>query len=73
MKFPKNRANLYLVERWTYDTPNGATVVVGAFDNIVAADEFKDACYQEWIDKEQDVAVHEGRVLFNVVLTTYYG
>lgn len=65
MKFPKHRANLYLVERWTYE--NNATVIVGAFDNIVAADNFKDACYQEWMDRDL-----QDEVVFNVILTTYY-
>lgn len=69
MKFPKHRANLYLVERWTYE--NNATVIVGAFDNIVAADNFRDACYQEWMDKDLMEPGKED-VVFNVVLTTYY-
>lgn len=66
MKFPKHRANLYLVERWTY--VNNATVICGAFDNIVAADEFMDACLQEWVDKGGVI----NEVGFNVVMTTYY-
>ncbi len=69
MKFPKNRANLYLVERWTYE--NGATVIVGAFDNVEAADAYKDACKQEWIDRHL-VDPFKQDVVFNVVLTTYY-
>lgn len=69
MKFPKHRTNLYLVERWTYE--NNATVIVGAFDNIVAADNFRDACLQEWMDKDL-VDSNKQDVVFNVVLTTYY-
>lgn len=65
MKFPKNRANLYLVERWTYD---GNAVVVGAFNNLEAADAYKDACLQEWIDK----GLREEDVSFSVGLTTFY-
>jgi hypothetical protein len=69
MKFPKHRANLYLVERWTYE--NNSTVIVGAFDNVVAADNFRDACLQEWIDRGLSDPYKED-VVFNVVLTTYY-
>jgi hypothetical protein len=67
MKYPKHRSNLYLVERWT--RANSATVLVGAFSSIVAADNFKEECEQEWKDRGLS---GEEEVIFNVVLTTYY-
>lgn len=66
MKYPKNRGNLYLVERRTYGNP--ATVIVGGFSSYDAAADYKDACLQEWVDKDLP-----GRaVRFKVVMTTYY-
>jgi hypothetical protein len=69
MKFPKNRANLYLVERWTYD--NNSTVIVGGFSEYQEAEDYKDACMQEWRDK----VPYDGQedVVFNVTMTTFYG
>jgi len=67
MKFPKNRANLYLVERWTYDKE--ATVIVGGFSDYYDAEDYKDACKQEWVDK----VGNDAGVSFNVVMTSFYG
>ena len=69
MKFPKNRANLYLVVRETYDYSNSDKAVLGAFSDCEEADNFKDACQQEWLDKVGDLK----NVDFEVELTTYYG
>lgn len=66
MKFPKNRANLYLVERGTRD---GHVVAVAGFSEYEEAHDFRDACEQEWIDK----VGHAEDVFFSVALTTYYG
>lgn len=70
MKFPKNRANVFLVERWTYE--NNATIVVGAFSEYTDAEDYKDACMQEWVDKGL-VDSSKQDVVFNVTMTTYYG
>lgn len=61
MRFPKNRANLYLVVRLNTRT------VVGSFSNTEDADDFATACEQEWLDKVGEEMPHR------VELTTYYG
>ena len=66
MKFPKNRANLYLVVRTGYQ---GIVAVTGAFSEPIDADNYKDACAQEWFDKAGELTGVE----FEVVLTTFYG
>jgi hypothetical protein len=71
MRFPKARANLFLVERWTYD--NSSTVIVGGFYEPEGAEEYKEACIQELRDKGFGDDLDEGRLVFNVVMTTYYG
>lgn len=70
MKFPKNRGNLYLVERWTYD--NSATVIVGGFSDYQSAADYRDACLQEWVDKVGEENTSKCEVVFNVIITTYY-
>lgn len=70
MKFPKHRANLFLVERWTY--ANGATTIVGGFPEPDAAENYAEACRQEWRDKGYGEDIDEGRVVFNVAMTTFY-
>ena len=69
MKFPKNRANLYLVERTDFDYDSTKQVILGGFANSEDADNFKDACEQEWLDKVG--SLHN--VDFDVTLTTFYG
>lgn len=71
MKFPKNRANLYLVERWTWK--GTFTTIIGGFSTPEAADDFKEACEQEWIDKGFKDDLDNGKVQFKVILSTYYG
>ena len=62
MKYPKHQANLFVVLR------EGITnTVVGAFADAELADDFKDACTQEWIDKGASPVPK-----FKVVLTTFY-
>lgn len=73
MKYPKNRANLFLVERVSFTTHeqddySTITVVVGAFSTPEDADDFKGECEQEWKDRELDDGTS-----FRVVLTTFYG
>jgi len=68
MKFPKNRDNIYLVERRGRATDQHQATIAG-FSNYDEAEDFKEACSQEWIDK----VGHMEDVYFNVTLTTYYG
>jgi hypothetical protein len=65
MKFPKNRANLYLVIR-----DDHSQSVCGGFSEPDAAGEFASACEQEWRDKYPH---WEGVPKFKVTLTTFYG
>lgn len=63
MKFPKHRSNCYVVVRiFGHDT-----VVCGVFPTADGADAFRDACAQEWKDKNLPVDVD-----FDVELATYY-
>ena len=64
MILPKNKTNLYLVVRHCV----GNTSVIGGFSEYEAADNFKDACQQEW----KDLGATEKDVQFDVELTTYY-
>jgi hypothetical protein len=63
MKFPKNRANVYVVMRM------GATdqTVCGVFANYDDAEDFAGACKQEWYEKTGT------KLKFEVVLSTFYG
>lgn len=65
MKFPKHRANCYLVMRYT--TTNPATVV-GVFPNPEAADNYKDACAQDFYDR----GFTDDDFSFEVQMATYY-
>lgn len=61
MKFPKNRANIYIVTR--------GEVVCGVFASYEEADNFCAACEQEWYDKTGAwVPEH-----FKVQVSTFYG
>jgi hypothetical protein len=71
MRFPKHRADMFLVERW--NRANSATTVVGAFPTLENAVEFKEACEQEWVDKGGEAELVVGDTVFNVALTTFYG
>lgn len=68
MRFPKNRANLYLVER--LDRRSMQSTICGGFSEPEDADAFRDACEQEWKDKHIEDG---GTVMFGVVMTTFYG
>lgn len=60
MKFPKNRANLYVVVR-----EDGA--LCGAFSEWEEAEDYRGACEQEFLDKTGK------RALFYTRLVIYYG
>lgn len=61
----KNRDNLFLVERRAIQT--NYNVIVGAFSNSVDAQNYADACAQQFIDKGL-----EDEFSFDVIITTYY-
>lgn len=60
MKFPKNRATIYVVVR--------DTSILGVFSDLVEADNYKDACAAEWFDKTKGAPA-----FFDVRVSTYYG
>lgn len=68
MKFPKNRASVYLVERTNFDYENSESVVVGVFRTAEGADNFKDACSQEWLDRVGSLKDVE----FSAYASTFY-
>jgi hypothetical protein len=72
MKFPKNRANIYVVVRDDFSDGIGSrmtgTSILGVFSDLVEADNYKDACASEWFDKTKGEPAH-----FDVTLSTYYG
>lgn len=73
MKFPKNRANVYVVVRDDiplYGDGFGNTSLLGVFSDLTEADNYKDACAAEWFDK---VKIGGGNSTFEVRLSTYYG
>lgn len=61
MKFPTNRANLYLVIREFDRWPVAGFSVYEDAEDCVASYE------QEWLDKTGET------VKFSIILTTYYG
>lgn len=63
MKFPKHRADCYVVTRLIMDT----TTVIGVFPTYEGADAFKGACEQDWRDKHPEYMPD-----FEVLMTTYY-
>lgn len=73
MRFPKHRANCYIVERHIYNVHNDkdAFAVLGVFPSYEIADEFKDSCKQEWKDKG---LLNDEKYLinFHVNLSTFY-
>jgi len=64
MKLPKNKTNLYIVVRHYANN----TSIIGGFSDWEAADNFREACQQEW----KDLGATEKDVQFDVELTTYY-
>lgn len=71
MKFPKHRADCYVVERRIEHPELGSTAIVGVFPSHEGADAFRGACEQEWRDRG---FFDEGRFVttFVVTLATYY-
>jgi len=59
VKFPKNRANVYVVMRG--DSPCGVFV---SYDD---AEDYAGACKQEWYEKTGT------KLEFKVVMSTFYG
>lgn len=59
MKFPKNRANVYVVQR--------GEAICGVFLHYDDAEDYAGACKQEWYDKTGQ------KLEFKVSLATYYG
>jgi arginine utilization protein RocB len=62
---PKNRDNVYIVIREMQGT---RTAVLGAFYDLLEADDKKDAWAAEWFDKTKGLPAD-----FNVVVAPYYG
>lgn len=61
MKYPKNRELMYVVVR------GEGEALVGAFSDYNAAEDYRGACEQEWLDKT------DRNYPFYVRLVTYYG
>lgn len=60
MRFPKNRASVYVVRR-------GEEAVCGVFKEYQEAEDYAGACEQQWLEKTGH------RVRFYVVISTFYG
>ncbi len=69
MKFPKNRANLYIVVRLDYGPDNIDRIVLGGFSVDTDADDYCGVCKQEWLEKTGSLKDTD----FEVELTTFYG
>jgi hypothetical protein len=67
MKFPKHRANCFLVERRILDKVV-SYAVVGVFPTLDGADEFAAACAQSFKDR----GFVEDDYVFSVKMSTYY-
>ncbi len=67
MKFPKNRAHIFIVVR--EDIPSNRTAILGTFSQLDEADDFRTVCLSEWLEK--GFAVTDA--LFEVRISTYYG
>ena len=65
MRFPKHRANCYLVMRYVTTAPAS---VVGVFPNPEAADNFAEACAQDFRDR----GFTDDDFSFEVQMSTYY-
>jgi hypothetical protein len=63
MKFPKHRANCFVVTRMIGDD----TTVLGVFPTYEGADSFMGACEQDWKDSNAPYTPS-----FEVYMTTYY-
>ncbi len=67
MKLPKQKSNLYLVERKLQGAPRN--VVVGAFSEPEYADDFKSVCEQDFYDR----GFTDDDFKFDVTITSFYG
>lgn len=68
MKFPKHRANIFVVERRILDKAVVSYTVIGVFPTAEGADNFKGACEQDFRERgftDDDFA-------FTVTMSTYY-
>ena len=72
MKFPKHRANVFLVVRQDMTEREELLNVsfIGVFPTPEGADAFKGACEQEWMEKYGHP--EESFSEFSVQLSTYY-
>lgn len=68
MKFPKHRANVFLVERMVLHNEVYTYSVVGVFPTLEAADEFAGTCKQDFIER----GFSENDFIFKVAMSTYY-
>ena len=71
MKFPKHRANVFIVVRedWTHDHLLMHSAVLGVFPTPEGADAYSGACEQEWLEKMGQAGQW---ARFDVRLSTYY-
>jgi hypothetical protein len=72
MKFPKSRANVFIVMRTTtYDDGISWSdpVSVGVFELYEVATDYAGECYQEWADKGANIE----NIKFDVQMSTFYG
>jgi general stress protein 26 len=67
MKFPKNRANCYVVVR-EIDSYMEMHSILGVFKDAVEADDYKDVCAAEWFEKTKGQPAN-----FDVRISTFYG
>jgi len=66
VKFPKNRANVYVVTR---ENENTGSSVLGVFPEFDEAENFRAAAEQEFLEKVGRL----GNYFFIVSLSTFYG
>lgn len=64
VKFPKNRANIYVVVR----EDESHTAILGVFSDLIEADDYKGACAAEWFNITKGQPAN-----FEVRLSTFYG
>lgn len=65
MKFPRNRALVYLVER----VENNRQIPLAAFKNDTDADEYRGVCEQQWLD----IIGELNGIQFRVNAVVFYG
>lgn len=65
MRFPKNRANVYMVCR---SVEGRDDMVIGVFESLTEADAFKGTCEQDFLDR----GFTPDDFSFYVEMTTFY-